>query len=307
MWGLFHHHCCVQDTGQHHYIELEITSDYHAAVATPVKSDSKIANPGGTDPKTLLSVAPMKEVAAVVAFAEETVEPGGEYTMAPIRSLYETDRQTLVRLERERSEADASSQADLQVTTASRESHMVSIRAEVDRARELLGLPPKLPIHQGASLPTHGAVAEQSLEPSAVFMLQQGLETSANSMCNQIETAPFSTEMPPDVAWRLPSADLLALTEVMPADVALQLPSADLLTSTEVAWSSRSPLVYEGTSEPESQREPANPQGEVPAEEVEVLSREEQKARLKEEIAALREKVRQSKNNMLAEKLVRHA
>jgi len=236
-----------------------------------MKPDNKIADPGRPESKTLLSAAP-RPVAR-----EESVESGGEYTMARIPSMYETDGQAMIRLERERSEADASSQAD---TSSQRESNIDAIRAEVDYARELLGLPPKLRIQQRASLPTHRVVAEQGLEPSAVF--QQGLESSANSMCGQIAAVPFSTKMPPDAAWQLPSPELLALAEV--------------------AWSSRSHLVYEGKSESESTREPSDTQGELPAVESQVPAQEKQKARLKEEIAALRGKVRQQKNSMLAEK-----
>jgi len=274
MWGLFHHHCCVQDTEQQHYIEPVISNDYHAAIAIPTISNNKAANPGGTQSKTLLSAAPRAVPAEERAVpADEIVESGNEYTMAPMRSMYETDCQTSIRIERERTETDASSQADAssqcsagrvhavsgtcekealgfakpsweetaanrqsnigsiqnmirlerersqadassraeassqssagrvyavsatrdkealgfakpsrEVTTANRESNIGSIRAELDRARELIGLLPKLPIQQRASLPTQRVASQHGLEPSAVFVPQQGLESSANSL-----------------------------------------------------------------------------------------------------------------------------
>merc|ERR1712129_436307 len=174
------------------------------------------------------------------------------------------------------SEADASSQssagrlrtvsATCDKKPAKGESNLGTIRCEVDRARELLGLPPRKPAQQRASLATQGVVA------------QQGLEPSAPSLGGQVVPVP---------------------------DAARQLPSADLPAILEVAGSSQSLSVNEGKSESESTREPPHAQGELPAADGQVLSREEQKMRLKEEVAALRRKVHKAKNDILSEKHMR--
>lgn len=264
MWELFPKPCCkCEDPNESAFVELDVI-DYRSAFSGPLTDNGNLVNQGVAESQTVLSKRPPDYYKPIEAEDTDVSIAGVSATSQPRFS------DPAVKL--------------------------FHIRNEVNRTRELLGLPLKQPFDRSAAPPRTlpSRSAGSTAVPGAVAPLSK-------ITLPGVESRPVPAEIPASAA--MDASREPGTQAVSEATLGLQVETAAVEAQgpSEVASGSTTDATLPQAAE-------AQVLHQVTPEEAEVQSRRElQKQMIKDEVAVLRERVRKARNDMLAEQSIRPA